>query len=92
MSNTMRRSLVAEVPAADSPTALSHFARQLEFETDCWDVHASLTSGARDFVVLDVRSPELYGEGHLGWCREPAAPADHGKAIWPSTPSNWCLD
>src|SRR5262245_66300019 len=65
MSNTMSRSLVAEVPAAHPSTALSHFERLLEFETDYWDVHASLSSGARDFVVLDVRSPELYGEGHV---------------------------
>jgi rhodanese-related sulfurtransferase len=58
------RSLVSEVPAADSAAAQEYFARAFAFETDCWDVHAA--SGAEaDFVVLDVRSPELFARGHV---------------------------
>ncbi|WP_042700799.1 rhodanese-like domain-containing protein, partial [Azospirillum sp. B506] len=42
-----------------------HFARRLSLETDCWDVHESLTSGAPDFVLLDVRGPAAYARGHV---------------------------
>ena len=59
------RSPVNEVPAAESGEALEHFASLLSFETDCWDVHASMERGASDFVLLDVRSPELYAGGHV---------------------------
>ncbi|MGD9959995.1 rhodanese-like domain-containing protein [Nocardioides sp.] len=45
--------------------AATHFARLLEFETDCWDTHDALTRAQADFVLLDVRSPELYAAGHL---------------------------
>ena len=57
------RSPVTEVPAAPSDDALRHFRRLFTLETDCWDVHASLESGG--FVLLDVRSPELFRVGHL---------------------------
>ena len=33
---------VTELPAADSRSAADHFASLLAFETDCWDVHASV--------------------------------------------------
>ncbi|MXX92750.1 MAG: rhodanese-like domain-containing protein [Chloroflexi bacterium] len=56
---------VTAVPAASSEDALAHFERRLTFETDCWDVHDALSRGADDFVVLDVRSPELYEAGHV---------------------------
>lgn len=58
------RSLVSEVPAAACPAAQEHFARAFAFETDCWDVHAASGPEA-DFVLLDVRSPELYARGHV---------------------------
>jgi rhodanese-related sulfurtransferase len=38
---------------------------RLQFETDCWDVHAASAGGKADFVLLDVRSPALFGEGHV---------------------------
>ena len=56
---------VTSVPAASSEEAEAHFARRLSFETDCWDVHDALSKGADDFVLLDVRSPELYEAGHI---------------------------
>jgi rhodanese-related sulfurtransferase len=65
MPNTVNRSPVAEVPAADSPAALAHFEALLGFETDCWDVHESLEWGEPGFVLLDVRSPERFREGHV---------------------------
>ena len=58
-------SLVIEVPAADPDIARAHFARLLELETDCWDVHASMQTGAPTFILLDVRSPQSYAAGHL---------------------------
>lgn len=57
--------LVIAVPAADSSTAVAHFEALLAFETDCWDVHHDVTTGRADFVLLDVRSPELHGAGHV---------------------------
>ena len=56
---------VAAVPAAPAAQALSHFEDSLRFETDCWDVHHSLTTGQRDFVLLDVRGPEAFARGHV---------------------------
>ena len=56
---------VTEVPAAAPDEALAHFEARLGFETDCWDVHASLAGGDADFVLLDVRSPQAYAAGHV---------------------------
>ncbi len=56
---------VTEVQAAAPGEALAHFEARLRFETDCWDVHASLAGGIADFVLLDVRSPEAFANGHV---------------------------
>jgi rhodanese-related sulfurtransferase len=56
---------VTYVPAADSAVALSHFDERLRFETDPDDVATALALGVADFVILDARSPEAYGAGHL---------------------------
>jgi len=72
---TLIENPVTEVAAADSQEALAHFERLLEFETDCWDVHATLHSDPLNFVLLDVRSPQLYREGHI----EGAVNLPHGK-------------
>jgi rhodanese-related sulfurtransferase len=56
---------VIEIAAADSKSTLEHFEHLLSFETDCWDVHAAITAGHSDFVILDVRGPALYAAGHL---------------------------
>lgn len=59
------RSRVLEVAAAPSRYAFEHFSRKLEFETDCSDVNSAFVSGAVDFILLDVRSAQLYRNGHL---------------------------
>ena len=57
---------VTAVPPAKSEDALAHFSSLLTFETDCWDVHeASSTRDEKGFVLLDVRSPVFYGDGHI---------------------------
>ncbi|MFP5390189.1 MAG: rhodanese-like domain-containing protein [Gammaproteobacteria bacterium] len=58
-------SIVTEVPAAHSAAALAHFEQSLEFETDCWDVHHAVSTGAQDFVLLDVRGHDKYAAGHI---------------------------
>jgi rhodanese-related sulfurtransferase len=54
---------VTAIEAAEPSEAASHFQSLLRFETDCWDVHASLDKGR--FVLLDVRSPESFANGHV---------------------------
>lgn len=66
---------VTEVPAAGSEEAIVHFDGLLRFETDCYDVHQSMKAEDPGFVVLDVRSPQLYAEGHV----ERAVNLPHGK-------------
>jgi rhodanese-related sulfurtransferase len=58
-------SSVAEVTPADSAAALAHFEGTFRFETDCWDVHDAMSNGRRDFVLVDVRSHDLYANGHV---------------------------
>ena len=56
---------VTSIPAADATAALAHFEALLAFETDCWDVHHALSNDRRDFVLLDVRSADLFAAGHV---------------------------
>ncbi len=56
---------VTDIPAATPEEALAHFSALLRFETDCWDVHFALENHQPGFVVLDVRSPDLYEDGHV---------------------------
>ena len=58
-------SAVTAIPAAAPAEALAHFESSFRFETDCWDVHDALGSGAAGFVVLDVRGPAAYAQGHV---------------------------
>jgi rhodanese-related sulfurtransferase len=57
-------SAVIAIPPAAPADALAHFEARLAYETDCWDVHEAMASGAADFVLVDVRSPELFAAGH----------------------------
>lgn len=56
---------VTAIAPANSERALQHFESALEFETDCWDVHSVMSNGKADFVLLDVRSPELFAVGRI---------------------------
>ena len=68
---------VTAVAAAPGEAAVAHFEAEFTFETDCWDVHDALSSGADDFVLLDVRSPALFAAGHVPG----AVNLPHGKII-----------
>ena len=65
MSHLANVAPAVAVPPADSSSALAHFEGLLRFETDCWDVHASLARADPGFVLLDVRSPDAYSRGHV---------------------------
>jgi rhodanese-related sulfurtransferase len=65
MKEMAMASAVSSVPAAPSDRAARHFGTAFEYETDCADVHAAMTNGQQDFVLLDVRSPALYARGHV---------------------------
>jgi rhodanese-related sulfurtransferase len=56
---------VTDIAAAPPDRALAHYQALLELETDCWDVHAAIEAAHDGFVVLDVRSPQLYAAGHV---------------------------
>jgi rhodanese-related sulfurtransferase len=73
----MPKSHVTAVAPAASAAALVHFECSLQYETDCWDTHAALAGGSCDFVVLDVRSPDLYAAGHVPG----AVNLPHGKIV-----------
>ena len=66
---------VTEIPAANPADALRHFEQLLAFETDCWDIHEVMSRGTPDFVLLDVRSPQLFQAGHVPG----AVSLPHGK-------------
>jgi len=68
---------VTAIPAASSDEAAEHFAKLLAFETDCWDVHVGLQRNPTAFVLLDVRSPELFTRGHIPLARN----LPHGKIV-----------
>jgi rhodanese-related sulfurtransferase len=72
-------SAVTQTPAASSQIAIEHFESEFTFETDCWDVH--------DFVLLDVRSHDLYAKGHI----RGAISMPHGKIV-ESLLSRWSQD
>ena len=56
---------VTGTPPGTAPDAIAHFSRLLAHETDCWDVHAATERSDEGFVLLDVRSAELFAAGHL---------------------------
>ena len=68
---------VTAVPAAPSEAAIRHFEAEFSFETDCWDTHEALRSGDPGFVLLDVRSPVLFEQGHVTG----AISLPHGKIV-----------
>jgi rhodanese-related sulfurtransferase len=77
MSTVNAVNAVTAIPAAESATALAHFHASLQFETDCSDVASALAGGTPGFVLLDVRSPVLFAQGHVPG----ALNLPHGKII-----------
>lgn len=65
MPSLLNELSVIATPAAAPQVALAHFERILSLETDCWDVHAAVQAGDGGFVLLDVRSPDLFAAGHV---------------------------
>lgn len=65
MNDTVMTTPITQIPTANSVAALEHFSNLLKFETDCWDTHESLNASEQDFVLVDVRSPNLFAEGHI---------------------------
>jgi rhodanese-related sulfurtransferase len=68
---------VTQIAAAPPEAAAAHFESQFTFETDCWDTHDAMQRGAPGFILLDVRSPSLFDEGHVPG----AVNLPHGKII-----------
>jgi rhodanese-related sulfurtransferase len=68
---------VTAIPAAASADALAHFDQSFRYETDCWDVHSTLSSNDPGYVLLDVRGPDAYAAGHVPG----AVHLPHGKII-----------
>jgi rhodanese-related sulfurtransferase len=68
---------VTQVPAAPSALAVAHFEAEFTFEADCWDVNDAMKSGSPGFVLVDVRSHELFARGHVPG----AVSIPHGKLI-----------
>jgi rhodanese-related sulfurtransferase len=65
MDDMQTRSATLDHPAADPTLAALHFADRLAYEADCSDVGADIAAGVGGFVVIDVRSPQLYEAGHV---------------------------
>ena len=60
------RSPVTDVPASRPADAQQHFARLLELETDCWDVHASLQAAT---ITVDTSDRGYYYNYDCRQCR-----------------------
>lgn len=56
---------VSAIPAAAPEDAIRHYAARLSHETDCSDVHAAMSKGQQDFVLLDVRGRTAYATAHV---------------------------
>jgi rhodanese-related sulfurtransferase len=73
----MMPNAVTRIPAAPAELAVRHFEAEFSFETDCWDTHEALQSAEPGFVLLDVRSPALFEQGHIAG----AISLPHGKIV-----------
>jgi len=81
------RNAISEIPAAPSEIAIGHFSSRLSFETDCWDVWDALRGSDPGFVLVDVRSPELFATGHV-----PRAVNIPHATIGPEQPNTYTPD
>jgi len=79
---------VTAIPAATPDVAARHFGTLLGLETDCWDVHESMTTGRHDFVLLQTNtSPESFAAEHID-----GAVHLHHTDISESTLARWPAD
>ena len=79
---------VTAIPAAAPDVAARHFGALLGHETDCWDVHESMTTGEPDFVLLQTNaSPESFAAEHIA-----GAVHLHHADISESTLERWPSD
>lgn len=68
---------VTHSPAAPVDEAIQRFESELRFETDCWDTHDAMQRAEPGFILLDVRSHEMFAKGHV-----PGAISwPHGKIV-----------
>ncbi len=88
METLTKTSPVTEIAPAGSAEALAHFSAAFRFETDCWDVHAAVSGGSANFILLDVRSPEAYAQGHA----EGALSLPHRNIIASYLDARWSQD
>ena len=59
-------SYVTAYPCAASADVISVYTAKLSMETDCADVHAVMTDGDPDFVLLHaVGTPEAFAKRHV---------------------------
>lgn len=58
-------SFVREYPAADPAAAREHYLAKLSVETDVADLVVDLERGTGNLIVIDVRSPDAYGQCHI---------------------------
>jgi rhodanese-related sulfurtransferase len=68
---------VTRIPAALPDLALRRYESLFAYETDCWDTHEALAGGDPRFVLLDVRGPGAYRDGHVPG----AVHLPHGKIV-----------
>jgi rhodanese-related sulfurtransferase len=65
-STQSKLSGVTTIPAANTPTAVAHFSGLLSLETDCRDVNEAMTTGRRDFVLLQTSaSADSFANEHI---------------------------
>lgn len=58
-------SLISQIPAAPQAEAYAHFNSRLRFETDCSDVFHTQQIGEIDYILVDVRGPDAFAQGHV---------------------------
>lgn len=58
-------SLISQIPAAAPAEAYAHFKSRLRFETDCSDVFHTQQTGEVDYILVDVRGPGAFAQGHV---------------------------
>lgn len=58
-------SAVLQFPPASPAQSEAGLREKLAYYADAWDVAQDLAAGITEIVVVDVRSPEQYRDGHI---------------------------